>query len=225
MTAVSRRSTTSCATRLHRPPLIIAGVTLEDHVGPSTVDVKRQKRLCTPADKYDEDPTAPLDPYHLGRCRLSRPRSSIESSIEVVVNQFGAFTVDLVRPDYMMVPTTKSLTEIPPAPVDSWVDHFKCYAVRGSQSRTENIKVDDQFGTLHVDLKRPVRVCAPANKNDEDPDAPTHPDHLMCFKVRITPKTPRPHLPELVFTQNQFRPDTYRPYGLRELCVPSQLFP
>ena len=65
---------------------------------------------------------------------------------------------------------------------------------------------------------RAVPVAAPASKNGEDPAAPNHPEHLMCYQVR----GPRPTTQPTITTNDQFVGlDTYTFFGPRELCVPS----
>ena len=49
---------------IHRPSFNRTGVSLDDVLGAGTVTIKRAKRLCAPADKNGEDPTAPLDDEH-----------------------------------------------------------------------------------------------------------------------------------------------------------------
>src|SRR5262249_59279792 len=78
------------------------------------------------------------------------------------------------------------------------------------------VKVDDQFGTATLDLLKPARLCAPANKKNEDPTAPDHPGHLLCYKTKNsafgTVQT---------FTNSQFGPAQPLLIHRRELCVPS----
>ena len=50
------------------------------------------------------------------------------------------------------------------------VDHFQCYKVKRSKGSPKfqkilGVTVQDQFGTVKVDLLKPIRLCAPANKN------------------------------------------------------------
>src|SRR5262249_18223335 len=74
----------------------------------------------------------------------------------------------------------------------------------------------DQFETKTVTLLKPIRLCAPANKKDEDPSAPDHPFHLLCYQTK---SAPFPNV--LAYTNSQFGPDTSRLIHRRELCVPS----
>ncbi len=206
----------------HRPMLSLAPVTLDDVFGAGTVDVIRSKRLCTPADKNDEDPTAPTDPDHLTSymIRQETPRFLRVPDVEVT-NQLGTFVLDVLRPNRLLVPTGKSLTA-PPAAYVPGIDHYKCYDVGGVRFRTSNVKVDDQFGTLQLDLKRPSLLCAPASKQGSaivNPEA-----YLMCFDERQVSGSPIFHGPE-VFTENQFGSDEFPVLGPRELCVPSTISP
>jgi hypothetical protein len=133
----------------------------------------------------------------------------------VVENQFGSLTVDLTRPDRLFVPSAKSLTATPPLPASFLVDHFKCYRVRGARFRRSGVSVETQFGPMTVDVKRPLRLCAPVDKNGEGVNDPAN--HLMCYQVRKGTRGPKQ-----VFVTNQFGADSYPVLGPRELCVPSR---
>src|SRR5262245_47546837 len=65
------------------------------------------------------------------------------------------------------------------------LDHFQCYDGRARPSiRVQGVTLVDQFGTLMVDVFGPTDLCAPANKNDEDPTAPDHPAHLASYNIK-----------------------------------------
>src|SRR5262245_5091522 len=78
------------------------------------------------------------------------------------------------------------------------------------------VKVQDQFGTVSLDLLKPIRLCAPANKRNEDLSAPQHLFHLLCYKTKNsafgTVQT---------YTNDQFGPAQPLLIHRRELCVPS----
>jgi hypothetical protein len=142
-----------------------------------------------------------------------------------IVNQFGTTFVDVVRPTALLVPSGKSLVG-PPASASAFLDHFTCYKVRRSRGtakfqRVPGVKVEDQFfppptGAL-VDVIKPTMLCAPTNKNGENPGAEDHPDHLLCYKVRGGGG-----LKFLdVFINNQFGQQTYQLKQRRQFCVPS----
>jgi hypothetical protein len=75
--------------------------------------------------------------------------------------------------------------------------------------------VETQFGTIDVDLRKPLHLCTPVDKNGEGIIDPA--THLMCYKVRGSP----PQFPGSVYTTNQFGSDQFPFFGVRELCVPS----
>jgi len=123
-----------------------------------------------------------------------------------------------------MAPTLKTLA--PPGPIapptDPDVpDHFQCYKVKRSKGSPKfqkilGVKVQDQFGTVSLDLLKPIRLCAPANKRNEDLSAPQHLFHLLCYKTKNsafgTVQT---------YTNDQFGPAQPLLIHRRELCVPS----
>ncbi|MEO6028041.1 MAG: hypothetical protein ABIR79_14345 [Candidatus Binatia bacterium] len=208
----------------HHSPTRIVGLPLDDQFGPGIVEVKKAKRICAPADKNDEDPTAPDDADHLTvyTIKQTSPRF-IRRKAQVVVNQFGTQTMDVVKPDRMLVPTVKSLNGTPVLPPAFGVDHFKCYRVAYAKLRAFGLKIHDQFGTITIDIKKPTHLCVPADKNGEG--IPDFTQYLMCYRMRIAPRFPPAQLPATIFTRNQFGADSYRVFGPRELCVPSQLNP
>jgi hypothetical protein len=201
----------------------IPSVSVVDQFGGSMVTLRRPDQLCVPADKNDEDPTAPADPDHLTRYKVVR---GAEPKLEQqkIVNQFGTILLDVIRAMNVMVPSAKSLAApAPPAPVNPGVDHFQCYKVRVSTGASRfhkivGVKVDDQFGTGTFDLLEPMRLCAPADKNNENPGAEAHPDHLLCYKV----KARAPFNTLRVWLSDQFGTLSDRRLIQRqEFCVPS----
>src|SRR5262249_30451815 len=134
-----------------------------------------------------------------------------------LATQFGALTVDMLKPDYFLVPSAKSLGTIPPTPLpNGTIDHYKCYRVSRARFSKSGVKVDDQFGTLSLDLTRPVRLCAAVDKNGEGVlDAAAR---LVCYKVRPLAD---PVPPGTVSVSNQFGEDTFGLFRPTELCVPA----
>jgi hypothetical protein len=195
----------------------VEGVGLEDQFGAAMVDVRQRKRLCNPADKNDEDPTALTDPDHLMAYEIRRRGPRFTRVVDVgVLNQFGTVLLEVVRPERLLVPTAKSLIG-PPGPLQNPIDHFQCYRVRRVRTREDGLKVVDQFGTLRVDLKRPLRLCAPVGKNGAGiADEATH---LLCYKAKATPR--RGQFADDIFVENQLESATIQVSGPRELCVPS----
>jgi cysteine-rich repeat protein len=201
----------------------IPDVTLNDVFSQNSVTLTKRKRLCNPADKNGEDPTAPSHPDHLlGYIIKPNQKQFTQVPNVTITNQFGSFTMTLVKPNLLLVPTAKNLT-MPPGgpPVNPAVGHFKCYKIRGPKF-SGSATFDDQFVTNQgIDLRRPLRVCVPADKNGEGIPNPN--DYLMCFKVR--PQTPFRGPENPLFVHDQFGPDSFVVNHSREFCVPSKLAP
>jgi hypothetical protein len=199
----------------------VTGVSVQDQFGQHTETVRFAHRLCAPANKNGGDPSAPNHPDHLQGHIVSGPNVKVANL--TVANQFGTIKLDIVKPDILMVPTLKSLDPLalPPALTNPTVDHFQCYKAKRSQGSPKfqkilGVKVQDQFGTAMLDLLKPVRLCAPANKRNEDPSAPQHPFHLLCYKTKNSAFGM-----EQTFTNDQFGPAQPLLIHRRELCVPS----
>ncbi len=82
--------------------------------------------------------------------------------------------------------------------------------------------MEDQFGTLSVDIKKPAMLCAPTNKENEEPGAETHGEYLTCYKAKA--RTPFTRVSP-VYVANQFGPETLDAIKVVEVCVLSVLNP
>ena len=188
-------------------------VTVQDQFGTVTEMVRFPHRLCNPTNKNGEgiiDPTNHLVGYELAAPKFTKRTN------QTIVNQFGTTLIDVVRPDLLMVPTAKDGVPVLLPPVD----HFQCYKVKRSKGAAKftqrTVSIANQFETVTVTVVKPVRLCAPANKNSEDPTAPSHPEHLLCYKTKATPFGQSAHT-----IDNQFGSDDVTVIHRRELCLPS----
>jgi len=198
-------------------------VTVEDRYGTTTVNVRATNRLCAPSDKRGEDPIAPQTPQHLAG--FPTKSDAFRLGNQVVTNQFGTLTLDIKRRVFLMVPTAKDLESQPPALLNP-TSHFQCYLVKRSSGsarfeRITDVPTVDQFGPHVVDLIRPKYLCVPADKNGEDPTAPSGPDNLLCYKakqhVRLGTRQP--------FMTNQFLSRREQMIRNLEFCVPTTFGP
>jgi hypothetical protein len=210
----------------HQAAINRTGVELEDQFDapgqPSTVTVKKAKRLCAPADKEGEDPTAPGDPAHLSSytIRQTSPKFERQGPIPVAPDNPILFpmTVTLTRPTRLLVPAAKNVGTTVPDPLAAPIDHYKCYRVKGATTRLADVSVETQFGAVTVDIKKPIELCTPVDKNGEGIGDDLR--HLLCYQVRAAAQTPL-----TVSTNNQFEAETFDVFGIRELCVPAFKFP
>ena len=236
-----------------RPSIRVRGVTLVDQFGTLMVDAFGPTVLCAPANKDDEDPTAPDHPAHLASYDIRGAGRFKPIKDQLVVNQFGSVTLDVIKPTSLLVPTAKSLTG-PPSPLGAFLDDFTCYNVEpsrqnghddengndqggfqgqgeddqhgqgendGNGSHGSTVTVETQFETVEVDVRRPRELCAPADKNGENPGAENHPDHLLCYQIKSRQKFQERD----TFLNNQFGQQRFEVRGRDLLCVPSQKNP
>src|SRR5262249_10848710 len=155
--------------------------------GTQSETLRYPHRLCAPADKNGEgiiDPVSHLVGYETLRTPFAKQTNL------TIVNQFGTTMIDLTRRDVLMVPSAKTLVAPPPPPlVSPTIDHYQCYRTKRSQGAPRFVKltatVTDQLETaVPITLVKPYRLCVPANKNDENPDAPSHTGLLLCYKSK-----------------------------------------
>lgn len=201
----------------------VPGVNVVDAFGAHVARVRFPHRLCAPAVVPPIIRARAAVDYLNGEHLIGHVVTSdnVKVKDQVVVTALGAVTLDVWRPDLLLVPTLKSLVDTPPALPNPIIDHFQCYKVKRSQGSdpftvVRDYPVEDQFGATTVDIMRPVRLCMPANKNDEDPTAPGHPNHLLCYRTRNsrfgTVQT---------YTNSQFGPERPTLIHRRELCLPA----
>jgi len=176
-----------------------------------------------------DDASAPTHPEHLKMYPLKIPGRPVLPTKIKVVDQFnptGLF-VNARRPSYLLVPAAKSLTGPTPVPTPGTyaTDHFECYAVtvtrgtpkfRAAARRLRRRSVR----TMTVDVKRPAYLCNPADKQSEDPTAPSHIDHLMCYKTKQTDAVKFVKIVG-VFAEDQFGAEMLDVKQPQLLCVPA----
>jgi hypothetical protein len=202
------------------------------------LDLQKPISVCNPADKNGEgvnDPVTRLEGYQAVATRARPPQPKpYTGALTHVTNQFGELVLRIGKEDRLLVPSSQA-TGTGGAPVlgANTVDHFKCYRAKvpvapvGSPPfptfTRRQVTVQDQFGTRVIDVRRPTRVCNPADKNGEDPTAPTHDGHLVCYQAKLARTEVRQ--PEFVktavSTRNQFGNEVLSLTKLEDLCVPS----
>jgi len=129
------------------------------------------------------------------------------------------------------VPSAKSLTGPTPVPTPAAfvTDHFQCYKVSVTPKTPKfvpppSVSLVDQFGPMTVTVKKPMHLCSPVDKQGEDPTAPTHADHLVCYGVKQTDLVKFAKISG-VFVHNQFGSETLDAKKPAVLCLPALVFP
>lgn len=97
------------------------------------------------------------------------------------------------------------------------VDHYQCYRARTTGFNRLPVTLNDRFGTRSVTVRSPLDLCAPADKNGEDPEAVDEPGFLTSY--RITGSAPQQA--SSVLAQNQFGSVNLNIGSPRVLMVPT----
>jgi hypothetical protein len=201
----------------------IPGVAIGDAFAQNGIaDLRRPTRLCAPANRDGTDPTAPAAAGHLLGYELKnrKPRFLKVKHVQVTPTGFDAIDVDVIRPVLLLAPTRKSTSADPGVADGLGLNHFQCYAVKGAKTRADDLNVVDQFGALTEDVKRPFRLCVPADKNGE---GILHGDQaLMCYVIRPA-RRPRFTGRAPLFVHDQFGARTIGIKRPTELCVPASV--
>lgn len=162
---------------------------------------------------------------------------SVKQPGVIVRNQFhnsesGALVIDVVKPDRLLVPASKGLTEPLEPPVGVDVDHYKCYKVvlpKGVKfTPITSVSVQDQFtevqtltGKKLFDLKKPAHLCMVATKNAEAVVDPTQ--NLFCYQALPTKGQPKHVAAPGLYLSTQFDVDQVDTVKEDEFCVPSEV--
>lgn len=192
---------------------------LRDQFAPTTnFTLKKVVTLCNPADKNGEGIVHPEDHLVGYRIKAVKGTPRFVKRTHVTLDQFGSRTVQVLRPDSLLVPSSKALGSNGAPPYGTpGVRHYACYRARVTAFAPPPVPVvGDQFRTVPYALKKVTKLCAPVDKAGEDPGAPADPGHLVCYKVR-GPKFPR----TAVSTDNQIRAERLQVTRPAELCVPA----
>lgn len=199
---------------------------MSDALVAAQAKIRLTAELCAPADINGLNPSAVDNPDHLLAYAVAPLDSAALATLlplrgQEVSNEFGTAQLDLTRSDRLLVPTAVQFNGLPSAPQSPAVDHFSCYKVKRSKGAPHsapirNVTVDDPFDSTTVTIRRPTRLCTPANINHQSPAAATHPGQLLCYHVDHAPTTPG-----RLFINNEFGAAVLNPRVRRELCVPS----
>lgn len=186
--------------------------------------------VCDPASVDGNDPSAPSHAEHLESYQIKRVAGTAKFSKlvrQTVVDEFGQLTIDVVKPERMMVPSATDPSAPPTAPGSPAMDVFTCYKIKTSGGTAKftpviGAVVETALGTVTMDMVKPAKVCIPTSVQGGPTGAETHRDHLTCYKAkpRSTFATGR------VYTANALSStdvlDLRKPF---EVCVPSELNP
>jgi hypothetical protein len=199
----------------------LEGVSLADQFENGTFDVKKAKGLCAPGDVDGDGMNDSVT--HYASHMIKGDADHVPQTGISVTDQFGTLIVDTVKPQRLLVPSTKMLGGAPTSDPSDLINHYKCYKIKLNDASADftpaGVTVTDQFETNRVyEVKKPTRLCAPVNKNGEGIPVPAA--HLMCYKVKSD--TDHTRVEGQIHLRNQFgtdqQVDTIKE---AELCVPA----
>jgi len=199
----------------------------QDRFETTTLDLKKVRHLCAPANMEGQDPTAPLDPDHLKvyPARGAKEPPFVAVKNQKILNEFGLLTVDVTRAVRLMVPAAADVNMSPPPLASPAVNHFVCYRARRSPHTAKfravlGIDVEDAFKTQILTALRPTVLCVPANVDNQQPGDQTRPNFLMCYRAKPAPGSPKfQRFP--VNVTDQFGSEALTLLKSAEICVPS----
>jgi hypothetical protein len=221
---------------------LISGVTVVDRftligspTGYLTFDARKMESHCNPADVNGGgivDPTEHEVGYQVRITRNAVPYTPFFKVLnqQVVNDEFGTLTLDILKPARVLLTSAKSLVAPPPPLVAPVTDDFSCYKVRTSRFTPKfvavpGVTITDQFGSKTMTVKKPALLCAPADVNGGDPGAHTHAGMLLCYKLQRPKTTPKFTTVSPVYINNTFGPLSLDAQKNDLLCVKTQAMP
>jgi len=196
-------------------------------------DVRRVLGVCAPADVGGTallEGDAHLEAYAIARTRTVPTQPLPIVSVHELTDEFGTLRLAVRGADRILLPAAAALGTggAPAGAASAWV--FACYAAKAVATATTSLRftprtvvITDEIGTRTLALTRPARVCAPADLNGADPDAPENPQHLVCYRARparTTPPQPR-FARATLSTETTFGSAVVNATALSEVCVPA----
>ncbi len=195
---------------------------LEDPFGFSMVDVRGVALLCS-ATTSSAAPDVHQVSYKAGLSKDTQ-QVAFERSDHILYDQFGAHPLSLIKPDGVRAPSAMAHGGGGTPMVDtSGVDHFQCYKAAPSRGAEKFIPpppfvVEDGLSEKTISISKIGKVCAPANVNGDDPSAPGHLGHLVCYRARLESGA----VGGIVSIDNEsFGDEVLELKSLTEFCVPA----
>jgi hypothetical protein len=181
------------------------------------VELIRAEQFCNAVDKNGEgilDPSAHLTCYQVGR-----PISTVRPRV-ISTDQFGELELNVrKRRTQLCVPTQEiGVPGDRRIAVGPSLDHFELYTAAttpgGTKFEKREVDLEDQFLDETVELKKPVRLGVPTDKNREGIGNPA--THLTCYSLKA-PRFEKRDV-EVANQFGEFRLTVRKP---NMLCVPS----
>jgi cysteine-rich repeat protein len=223
------------------------GVVVVDELGSGEptdlhqLDLKKTIGVCHPADRDGSDPDAPNHAAHLNayQAKLSKTdpaQPRFAKVTKTIHNSLGTLRLSLTAVDRFLEPSSSALGDAGAPPLGAGsLDRFKCYKAKVARAPKGQppypifapvpVSVVDSFrGPILYTLKKPTRFCAPADRDGLEPDAPTHPAHLVCYSASATKTDPAQpaFVKARISTTSLLADEVLDAKSPLEICVPSE---
>jgi hypothetical protein len=206
-----------------------ATVPVTDELGTRSLDVKKPRHLCVPADLGGgiSDPAVSLRGYKARPTRGSAPYEA-ESAVQVL-GPFGEHWLDRkAKPKLLLVPAATD-PAVPPSVPDPGahdVDHFRCHRARPSAAGpalpagTEVTVGDALTEPRRFAVRKPAHLCDPVDALGLPIEHPA--TALACYTLGRLPNEPRHAGAAGLYVATYLGADQLDTAKEVELCVPSR---
>jgi hypothetical protein len=181
------------------------------------VQISKAEQYCNAVDKNGEGILNPA--AHLTCYKVTRPVSVVRPRVNSS-DQFGDLDLSVQRRRTQLCVPSQEMGE----PADEALslapslDHYELYRARTASGtprfERRDVELEDEFIDETVELKKPVQLGIPTDKNDEGITEPS--TNLTCYSLRASRFEKRDVEVENQF--GQFRLTVRKP---NMLCVPS----
>jgi hypothetical protein len=163
------------------------------------------------------EPSGCIDEYVCYKTRTTAPFARVSDLSVVDAIETGTATAE--KPKALCPPASSD-----GQPMHDAVTHEESYQIKTApkHSRRTNVEVVDEFGTLRVDTVKPDRLLVPTAKGlGSPPAAPPSgaADHYECYRVKVTPGTPKLRAGLQASVSDEFQTRTYDVRKPRRLCL------
>ena len=210
----------------------------------ATYTLKKAVNLCTPAS-VDGETVSDANTHQVSyTVKLASGPAHVPQTNIKVVDAFAldhplvpALLIDTVKPDVLLVPSSKTLMPPPLPPPDLGsidVDHYLCYKIKIHKGTPKfvaqtNVPIADQFtGMLtpkNFDIKKPKHLCVPTNVNGGG--IKNAGGYLMCYTAKPSKGAAKAAVHSGVNVNNEFAPNPLQLDTAKEteLCTPAIINP
>jgi hypothetical protein len=206
-----------------------ATVPVTDERGTRSLDVKKPRHLCVPADLGGgiADPAVSLRGYKARPTRGSAPYEA-ETAVQVL-GPFGEHWLShKAKPKLLLVPAATDPVAPPPVPDPNGhdVDHFRCHRARPSAAGpalpagTEVTVGDALTEPRRFAVRKPAHLCDPVDALGLPIEHPA--TALACYTLGRLPNEPRHAGAGGLYVATHLGADQLDTAKEVELCVPSR---